>query len=255
MPIDNQAALRRISAYLRANMVRSNASRLTPFTVVIDDTSAEPCRNYAMPDDHAEADPASIMALICLFKARRRTLRFEYVHELAPDLLLYLQWEGFKSKPAAQLMAYAEPSRPKLQDVPDTEWLLARSPEDFTTAASLHRRTDGTTEISDGDVEQLQQVVKDGGAVALVRSRQTGQGLATGLLRPPSNGVTEIAAIGMSETARQHGMKPALAAFLTWHAIDTGIELPFLMAASDEEARLYGGAGFQKVGTMVHGAR
>ena len=243
MTIDNQPALSRISAYLRANMVRSNASRLTPFTVSLDAGSAEPCRNYAMPDDHAEADPASIMALICLFKARRRIPRFEYFPEMAPDLLLYLQWEGFRSERALTVMAGVEPAGPKLEDIPDIEWHLTRSPKDLAMTAQL----------SDGD--GLQQTVRDGGAVALVRSRQTGQVLAKGLIRPASDGVAEIAAIGLGETAERHGMQSVLAAFLTRHAIDAGIGLPFLMAASDAEARFYARAGFQRVGTMMHSTR
>ena len=245
MTIDNQPALSRISAYLRANMVRSNASRLTPFTVSLDAGSAEPCRNYAMPDDHAEADPASIMALICLFKARRRIPRFEYFPEMVPDLLLYLQWEGFRRERALPVMAGMEAVGPKLEDIPDIEWHLTRSPKDLAMTAQLPG--------SDGEL--LRQTVRDGGTVALVRSRQTGQLLAKGLIRPASDGVTEIAAIGLGETAVRHGMQSVLAAFLTRHAIDAGVGLPFLMAASDEEARFYATAGFRRVGTMMHSTR
>lgn len=255
MTIDNQPALSRISAYLRANMVRSNASRVSPFTITFDAASDELYRNYAIPDDHTETDPASLMALICLFKAKKRTPRFEYFPELAPDLLAHLQWEGFKIERTAPVMACTGTSTAPDPDMSDMEWLFAQSPDEMAMAARVKSQAYGVAYICDADIERLQQTVRDGGAIALVRSRQTGDGLGSGLFTPPSDGVTEIAAIGVSEHARRRGIGAAITAFLTRRAAQDGIGLPFLMAASDGEARIYARAGFRQIGTMTHISR
>lgn len=255
MTMDNQTALSRISAYLRANMIRSNAPRVSPFTITFDAASDELYRNYAIPDDHIETDPASLMALICLFKAKKRTPRFEYFPELAPDLLVHLQWEGFKVERTAPVMAYAQPVTAPNPDISGIEWLFAQTPDEMAVAARVQNQAYGVADICDADIERLQQTVRDGGAVALVRCRQTGDGLGSGLFTPPSDGVTEIAAIGVCDHARRRGIGAAITAFLTRRAAQDGIGLPFLMAASEDEARIYARAGYQQIGTMTHISR
>jgi ribosomal protein S18 acetylase RimI-like enzyme len=97
----------------------------------------------------------------------------------------------------------------------------------------------------------LRELLKKGGAVAVVRARDSDMVLGAGLFTPPHDGVTEIAAIGVHASARRRGIGAALAALLADHALVLGIDLPFLMCEVTNEDGVYRRAGFERLGEIV----
>src|SRR5689334_15930197 len=73
-----------VAGYIRASTAR-RSERIGPFLAGFDLHSADPWRNYAVPDDGARPTPAEVAALVDAFVARGRTPRLEYVPQAAPE--------------------------------------------------------------------------------------------------------------------------------------------------------------------------
>ncbi|MGL4286400.1 MAG: GNAT family N-acetyltransferase [Phreatobacter sp.] len=257
MTTDNRTAMRRVSACLRATMnCGNNVFRLPPFTIMIDAASSDPLRSYAIPDDGAEPDGASIAALIVLFAAKDRTPRLEYIPDLAPAVLPGLQSNGFEAERFLPFMTCTRATLAPVPDLPGVEWLIAEQTADLETAARVQNEAHGVPETTAADVERLRHTVRKGGAVVLARDGDGGEPLGSGHYAPPHDGFTEIAAIGVRPAARRRGIGGGVAALLAARAMDRGIAFPFLMAAREEAAwRTYRRIGFADCGTMLHISR
>jgi predicted GNAT family acetyltransferase len=71
----------------------------------------------------------------------------------------------------------------------------------------------------------------------------------------PEDGVTEVAGIGVRPAFRRRGIAGALTSRLTQEAVACGVTLPFLMAAGEDEARLYAKSGYRLIGDVLHISR
>jgi ribosomal protein S18 acetylase RimI-like enzyme len=72
--------------------------------------------------------------------------------------------------------------------------------------------------------------------------------LASGVLQRVDD-VAEIAGVATLPAARRRGLGSAVTAALARHALDTGVDVVFLSAGSEDTARLYARLGFRRVGT------
>jgi GNAT superfamily N-acetyltransferase len=255
MTTNHHTVMSRACAYLRANMNRDGkAIRIPPFTITFDDASADLFRNYALPHDGAAPGPAEVAALVACFEQNGRVPRLEYVPELAPLVLDALHHAGFQIERSLPLMTCSDDKLMQPPRIDDLEWHIVTRSSALEVAARLQNESYGVTETTTADIQRLQDIVDLGGAVALVCSTRTGQPLGSGLYTPPQEGVTEIAAIGVRETARRQGIGGGIASLLARHALERGIHFPFLMGA-EENANVYRRAGFADFGTMMHISR
>jgi predicted acetyltransferase len=88
--------------------------------------------------------------------------------------------------------------------------------------------------------------------VLLARDLHTGEPAGAGLYSAPLGGVTEIAAIGVRPRFRRRGIARALTSQLNRAAIESGIQIPFLMAAHPAEECMYARAGFVTCSEILH---
>lgn len=257
MTTDNRAAMRRVSACLRATMnCGDNVFRLPSFTVMIDAASADPFRNYAIPDDGAEPADGEVADLVALFAAKGRAPRLEYVPDLVPAVLPRLLSNGFRIERLLPLMTCTRATLAPVPELPGIEWLVAEQAADLEAAARVQNEAHGVPETTTADIERLRHAVRKGGAVVLARATGNGEPLGSGLYAPPHDGVTEIAAIGVRQAARRRGIGGGVTALLAARAMDRGIAFPFLMAAREDAAwRTYRRIGFTDCGTMLHISR
>lgn len=242
-----------IVAYLRGNITRTrDSTRIGPFVVIFDRDSANPYRNYALPDDFAEPTPQDMAALIAAFATRERLSRLEYVPDLAPAVWPALARAGFKREGELPLMVCSGTTL-RFPVAPDGVTLsLINDDSDLEAAARVQNEAYRGPQTSGADIARLRSLVDRRGAVALARDSASGEAVGAGLHTPPLNDMTEVAAIGVRATFRRRGIGAALAALLALNALTRAHSRPFLMAARDEEARLYGRVGFAACATMLH---
>ena len=72
--------------------------------------------------------------------------------------------------------------------------------------------------------------------------------VAVGTLRPVGD-VAEIVGVATLPAVRRQGLGSAVTGALVEHALETGIDVLFLSAASDEIARVYERLGFRRAGS------
>jgi ribosomal protein S18 acetylase RimI-like enzyme len=87
--------------------------------------------------------------------------------------------------------------------------------------------------------------------LTLVATASDGEGpLATGLHQPIGD-VSEVVGVGTLPFARRRGLGTAVVTVLVRDAVGRGAELVCLTATDDAVARVYGRAGFRRVGTAM----
>lgn len=252
MTTPNTMALRRVAAYLRTRMgVQGGQRRVASFSCTFDPSSAEPARNYAVPDDAAEPCHAELSTLCDTFGVHRRVPRLEYIHDLAPAVLPQLIAAGFTPQAPLALMSCSRGSLTIDGDIEGLSWSLAETDADLYAAADVQNRAYSLGVTTVADLQRLRRSLAAGGAVALARCNSSDDVLAAGLLTPPCDGVSEIAGIAVHGSARRRGIGAALAALLADHALVQGVDLPFLMCESEHEHGVYGNAGFERFGEVV----
>ena len=89
------------------------------------------------------------------------------------------------------------------------------------------------------------------GAARAFTARLDGVAVAAGMFNVPFGGVTRLVGIATLEPYRRRGTAAALTAQITRAAFDSGVELTFLAAASDDARRVYERIGYRVVGTIL----
>ena len=232
-----------VAGYVRASAGR-RAERIGPFLASFDLQSANPWRNYAVPDDSARPTPAEVAALVDGFAARGRTPRLEYVPQTAPEVEQALRTAGFAVEGRVPVLVSQPgqlPDRPAPEDI--TLTLATADPDLLDAAAVQHDAYGEPTPPGEGDLARLRATVARGGLVAVARDARTGAAVGTGLLNGPIDGIDELAAVGVREPYRRRGIAGALTVFLANAGHDRGVRLVFLEAEPREE-RIYRALGF-----------
>lgn len=111
---------------------------------------------------------------------------------------------------------------------------------------------DGDLPPSPEDGKRLRSSLTAGGIAVLARVAATGEPAGAGVCSVPGDQTTEIAGIGVRVPFRRRGIAGALTTRLVREAFDAGVTVAFLMAAHEEEARIYTRAGFAPTGEILH---
>ncbi|HTU59416.1 MAG TPA: GNAT family N-acetyltransferase [Polyangiales bacterium] len=242
-----------IVAYLKADMEkRSEHVRVGPFLMRFDPDSDNRFRNYALPLDDAQPTQQEVCALIAAFKERQRAPRLEFVADLAPAVWPALLAAGFTQEASLQLMMLGAAGLIRPAETPDFTFEIVTAQADLADVARVQNDAYGEPLTTPADVMRLGTLVERGGAVAITRSTRTGEALGAGLYSAPWHDITEIAAVGVRAADRRRGIGSRIVAGLTEHALCRGLHSPFLMAAREDEARVYARVGFVTCARMLH---
>jgi GNAT superfamily N-acetyltransferase len=242
----------RIHAYLRAHAERGDAERIGPFVACFDPHSADPYRNYAIPDDHARPGAAQVEALIETFSTRERTPRLEYLPRLCSAVRPVLHTAGFTVEGHLPVLVGSPGQTLDAGTPPGIELLLATSEEELRASAEAQNEAYGVATTVPADVARLRDLVASGGLVALARDAGTGEPAGSGLCTPPHDGVGELAAVGVRAPFRCRGIAAALTALLTRRCPEVGITTPFLTPGGDAGERVYRRVGYTRVTEILH---
>ncbi|MDQ7904585.1 GNAT family N-acetyltransferase [Phytohabitans sp. ZYX-F-186] len=230
---------------------------------------------YARPRLGAHEPPSA--ADITSVRARQRAIgapeAFEWVHEVTPDLLAVARSAGLAVLEAPLLVL--DPSALVTPPGADVRFLDPATPS-FATDVAVRRAVGavgfGSPGTSTGPAgpEDRDAAVLPVTAAELADERrmmEAGRRASVlGYLSPPAadpelagvlasgilqrvDDVAEIAGVAVLPTARRRGLGAAVTAALARHALDTGVDLVFLSAGSDDIARVYARVGFKRVGT------
>jgi len=88
--------------------------------------------------------------------------------------------------------------------------------------------------------------------VVLARDAATGEPAGAGLCTAPEDGLSELTSVGVRSAFRRRGIAEALTGRLAERAFAVGMGGVFLMAAGEDEARIYARAGFARSGEVLH---
>ncbi|MFL6139923.1 MAG: GNAT family N-acetyltransferase [Frankiaceae bacterium] len=245
-----------VHSYLLAVTTRGEHHRIGPFAVGLDRASANPFRNYAVPDDGAEPGPGDVAALVALFERHDRTPRLEYVPGRAPAVEPALLAAGFAVERLAPVLACARDGVRDLPPPPGFDLVEAVGDDDLLAVAEVQHEAYGEpVPPGPADVERLRRTVRSGGVVVLAREAATGDGAGAGLCTAPAAGVRELAAVAVRGRFRRRGIAGAVTARLAMLAQARGAATVWLEPAGEAEQRIYERAGFAVVGSKIAIAR
>jgi len=235
---------RRVAAYVVASAA---GTRVGPFTVHFDDHTANVWRNYAVPDIGATPTEADVAALVALFADRDRTPRLEYVPAASPNVEPALVAAGFAAEFRSPVFGCARGEASDLQPPEGITFALVTSDADLLDAARVqHAAYDEPAPAGPTDVARLAALNGRGGIVVLARDAATGDAVGSGLCEDPTDGVSELAAVGVTEPYRRRGIASAMTAFLARAMHARGAELIWLEREPQVQDRLYELAGFTR---------
>lgn len=246
----------RIHAYLRiaASQGRETA-RIGPFHATFSPHSANPYLSYAIPDDDAVPTATDVTALIAAYEARERIPRLEYIARLAPAVEPALIDAGFTVEGRLPLMACV-PGAVRPQPLPEgIELVVPMTDAELLATLTAQNEAYGGPPAEPEAAERLRASMAAGQLVILARVAQSGEAVGGGACTTPAQGLTEVAGIGVRTPFRRRGVAAALTARLVQEAFAVGVELAFLMAAGEDEARIYARAGFTRIGDILHISR
>jgi predicted GNAT family acetyltransferase len=234
-----------IQAHLRAS-IAARAERVGPFLALITPDTPIPGRNYAIPDDGARPTPAEVAALVAYFRHRDRQPRLEYLRP-APAVDAALTAAGFTTTEAYAVLEQADLTQPSAPD--GIEIRHAVTDDDFAGAADVQQEAYGGPPVSGHDRSRLRNLVAYGGSVVIARTAG-GEYVGTGLHTTPTDGRTEVAAVGVRVSHRRRGIASAIGYELSVASLRSGAA-PFLQAEGPAEQRMYERLGYHPVGELV----
>jgi len=243
----------RIQSYLRfAASQQRDTEQIGPFLATFNRHSANPYLNYAIPEDDAKPSPTDVKALITAYEKRGRKPRLEYVATLAPAVEEALTSAGFSVEGRLPLMTCAPGLEKFLPIPPDIELIVPVSDAEMLATVAVQHEAYGESAPSLEDAKRLRDSMAAGGIAVLARVAATGEPTGAGVCTVPGNQTTEIAGIGVRVGFRRRGIAGALTTRLMREAYLAGVTVAFLMAAHEEEVRIYTRAGFSTTGEILH---
>jgi ribosomal protein S18 acetylase RimI-like enzyme len=244
-----------VQAALLAPLVESYGPEVGPFVVLLDATSSNPFRNYAVPRPGAAPTSAEVRELGELFASRELRGRLEYVepNELVTAALLA---GGFTIERRLPLMALGVPTEP---DPPsDIEICAAVDDDELLGAATVMCLAYDDTEAPEHGAARLRGTLNSGGYVGIAVDSATGRVVGAGvhsaatttLGTPTTPRLCELAAVATLPDYRRRGIAESVSADIALHAVSIGAGV-FLQAEGEAEARIYRRAGFEEIGSLV----
>ena len=226
---------------------------------------------YARPLIGAAESPSP--ADITAVRERQRELglpeAFEWVHETTPDLLASARAAGLAvlEAPLMVLDPAALPDPADLSDVP-VRLLDPAAPgfaDDLATRRAVETVGFGAAGTGRGpagpEQREAARVPLSPEVVAAERARARAGSRVFAVAEAPGDGalssgtamrvdqVAEIAGVATLPSARRRGLASAVTAALSRRLLDTGADLVFLSAGSEDIALVYRRAGYRRAGT------
>jgi ribosomal protein S18 acetylase RimI-like enzyme len=242
-----------IQTYIRSRVGRGRETeRVGPFLATFSLHSANPYRNYAIPDDGATPTPADVTALVAAYRRRGRTPRLEYLPGVAPAVAAALAAAGFVAEGYLSVMVCTPASAQVLPVPPGIALVAPASDEEIRAMVAAQNEAYGEGAPSPQEVAAQRTALARGGLAILARETATGEPAGGGICVAPLHGVTELAGVGVRPAFRRRGIAGALTARLVRDAVAAGVTTVFLTPAGDAEERIYTRAGFTRVTEQLH---
>jgi GNAT superfamily N-acetyltransferase len=239
---------RRIQAYLRAFALRMpDCERAGPFLASFDPESANPYRNYAVPDDDALPDHGHVVALTEMFLRRSRVPRLEYVTNAAPGVERVLIANGFAIEKRFPVLV-CTPGAVREGHADGIAVDITADESAIVAAAEVGAIAYG----SEVHAEPFRRLVAQGGVLAIARDPASGIAVGAGMATPLHDGVCEVAGIGVIPSHRRRGIAGQLTAAVSREAFGRGATLAWLTPGHDEAERIYERAGFARASEQLH---
>jgi ribosomal protein S18 acetylase RimI-like enzyme len=244
-----------LQRYVRAVTARGrDVERVGPFQATFDRHANSTFLNYAIPDDGAEPTLADIAALAEVYRRRARVPRLEYLPAAAPKVEAALLAGGFSVEARLSLMTCGAGDVVDLAPSPGITIAVPETDEELRGMRLAQHAAFGVadSEIDDDDVGRQRASLAAGTLALLARDDATGAIVGGGVATVPSEGVTEIAGIGVRETHRRRGIAGAITAGLARAAFSAGLTTAWLTPGHEGAQRVYARAGFADTTTMLH---
>lgn len=244
----------RIQDYLRRSAQRGReVIPVPPFVVTIDPATDLRYLNRAIPaaPGAAASAAAAIGSLRQQMRNRGRLPRLEFVAEANEGLDAALVAGGFEEESRLPLMT-CSPQQLTVAPVVGglrVEALSPSSPDELLSAVSAAQQ-EAFGESAGGSDPGLQRERLASGTIsvaAVVDDQVVGGASAT----PVSDGLTEVAGVGVREPFRGRGIAAALTEAATREAFAAGADLALLTPGYPEAQRIYERAGFAGRLTML----
>lgn len=223
---------------------------------------------YARPTG-ARAAAAHDIATV---RARQRELgmpeAFEWVHDLAPDLLATAETSGLQVLRAPLLVLDTTKADPAEPPAGVSVRLLDPAARSFPRELAASRAVaavgfgnPGTDGGPAGPAERDAATSRPSADDLRCETERASKGTVTTAIAEGSDGIlasgallraddaAEIAGVATLPVARRRGLGAAVTLALARHALGHGVTLVFLSAGSDQIARVYQRVGFRRVGT------
>jgi ribosomal protein S18 acetylase RimI-like enzyme len=243
---------RRIQAAIRADATRSReVERIGPFVATFTPGSRNPYLNYAIPEADGEPTDGDVAALVEAFAGRGYAPRLEYVPGVAPAVEPALLEARFVVEGRLPLMVCER--RPDSVVPAAIDVRVAVTRDDVRAAAIAQNEAYGEPDPpSESWVDGSLRSIAAGGLLVVATEAVTGEPAGGGACTPPHEGATELTSIGVRPAHRRRGIAGAMVALLAQTMLDRGVDLVFLMAAGEAEARIYARVGFTRIGEVLH---
>jgi ribosomal protein S18 acetylase RimI-like enzyme len=245
----------RIQAYIRRTAaIGRDTERIGPFLATYSPADANPFVNYAVPDTGAEPTPADVAALVEAYERRIRVPRLEYLPAAAPAVEAALLAGGFTVEARPPLMTCREPREAPVPAGIDLVEPVADA--DLRGLLSAQHEAFGDAEPPTAEMLAKQNELIGAGMLAVyARDADTGEPAGGGFCTVISDGVGELAGIGVREKYRRRGIAAAVTAYLTGAAFRAGAIELFLTPGGEGAERIYGRAGFRTTDEVLFVSR
>lgn len=219
---------------------------------------ARPTRSWP-----AAANPADVAAA----RRRQRELAepesFEWVAEVTPALRPVLEQAGLRiealplmvlrhpraaAPPPGVRIRMLTPDDPQLAPATAVAQVAFGAPGTSVGAAGIADRDAAATATDPARLDFVRERMRSR-LTATAIAEQDGLGPVCVGSHQPVGAVSEIVGVATLPVARRQGLAAAVTELLVADAIGCGVATVFLSAGSEDVARMYGGIGFERVGT------
>jgi ribosomal protein S18 acetylase RimI-like enzyme len=256
----NLVIVSRLQTYLRskAHYDGREAVRIPPFTLFFNPHVDHAYEGVAIPDEFQPimGYPAEAVEGLCTaFDVRGRVPFVRFLDAFAPGLpiSLHLSGKGFQESSRLPVLACTPESLIHPPDVPGLDFVVIsnESPLD-DVKDSLDVNSQGfdpqPNRVDDRTAAKFRgELVNNLAFIA----RLNGRPVAAGMFTEIRDSMTELVGITTLPQYRGRGIGAALTAYMTRTAFESGVEIAFLIAATQDAQRVYQRIGYRVVANLL----
>jgi GNAT superfamily N-acetyltransferase len=245
-----------LQQYLRTAAPRGrDTAQIGPFLATFHPSDPLRYVSYAIPDDGAQPTAEDVAALVAAYERHDRLPRLEFLPGAAPAVEAVLLDGGFvvEARLPAMVCTAQQLVVPTLD--PGLELAVPGDDADLYAMTAAQHAAFGEGPPDADSVARSRTMLDAGSLAILARDRVSGEVVGGGVATVPSDGVTEIAGIGVLASHRRRGIATAITARLSADAFAAGVTSAFLTPGDDGAHRVYERAGFADATVMLHISR